>query len=207
MYMRLLAVALVIVLGLIGWRFYIGYTAYDTLVEAPHHQYVGSDNPSLIITAIMDYRCPHCRAMHDNMTAFVALNPDIQVIYRVFPVFQEPSIREAKIAMAAGMQGKFEAMHNKLIRREDPITPDELDTLIDELGLDRQKFQKDMVSWGVTKDLLDSSAAVRSLNITATPTLIIGREILPLKKGVPTVEDLNALVEKHRASSTPKASL
>lgn len=200
MYLRLLGIALVVVCCLIGWRLYSKYTAYDRLAQAPHHQYIGAENPSLVITEIMDYRCPYCRQMHDSMTTLVALHPEIRVVYRVYPIFKHQAIREAKMAMAAGMQGKFEEMHNKLIRREEPVMPEDLEALISELGLDKEQFEKDMLSWSATKDLLDSSAAVEALGIKSTPTLIVDKKIYLPREGVPNVEDLEKLLAEHLAA-------
>lgn len=197
MYLRLIGIAIVILSVMIGWKFYVGYTAFDKLQMAPHHQYVGAENPSVIITEIMDYRCAYCRQMHDTMTAFVALHPEVRVIYRVYPIFKQPSMREAKLAMAAGNQGKFIEMHNKLIRRDDPVTPEVEAALIAELGLNKEQFEKDKFSWSATKDLLDTAAAVKALGIQATPTLIVNRKIYLPRSGIMSVKELEELLAEH----------
>lgn len=205
MYLRVLAVALVIVLGLIGWRYFTGPSAFETLAAAPHHQYVGAENPKITIVEVMDYRCPYCRAIHDTMVAFVALHPEVRVVYRVYPIFGEQSIREGKIAMAAGARGKFAEMHNKLIRREAPVTPEDLDQLISELDLNKEQFKKDMTAWAATKDMLDGASAVKSLGITATPTLVVEGDVVSLKSGVPDVAALEKLLEKYLKPAMTKA--
>lgn len=197
MYLRLLAIAIVIICGLIGWRLYNKVTAYDTLAQAPHNQYVGAENPALIITEIMDYRCPYCRTMHDQMTAFAALHPEVRIVYRVYPIFGEAAIREAKLAMAAGKQGKFQEMHNKLIRMEKAPTAEQERALVEELSLDKVQFEKDLLSWEATKDLLDTAAAVEALAIKSTPTLIVNKQIYRPTQNVPTVEDLEAMMAPH----------
>lgn len=199
MYMRLLTVAILIVCALIGWRFYSKITAFEKLAQAPHNQYVGpADNPALIITEIMDYRCPYCRAMSDTMTAYAARHPDVKIIYRVYPIFAEQSIREGKLAMAAGKQGKFLEMHNKLIRRTEPVTREAENELIKELGLDAEKFHQDVLAWDATKDLLDTAAAVEALGIKSTPTLIVNKQIMRMQDDlVPTLEDMELMMAPH----------
>jgi protein-disulfide isomerase len=197
MYLRLIGIAIVILSVIIGWKFYVSYTAFDKLQMAPHHQYVGAENPSVIITEIMDYRCAYCRQMHDVMTAFVALHPEVRVIYRVYPIYNEPSMVEAKLAMAAGNQGKFVEMHNKLIRRDDPVTPEVEAALIAELGLNKEQFEKDKFSWSATKDLLDATAAVNALNINATPTLIVDRKVYLPRAAITSVKELEELLAAH----------
>lgn len=97
------------------------------------------------------------------------------------------------MAMAAGKQGKFEEMHNKLIRRDKPVTPEEKDQLIEELGLNKEKFNSDMFSWAATKDLVSTSAAVEGLGIKGTPTFVVNGQVYRLTEMLPTVEDLEVM--------------
>ncbi|HEY0901469.1 MAG TPA: thioredoxin domain-containing protein [Micavibrio sp.] len=193
MYLKILAVLIILVGALVGWRYFGKTTAPAELQRAPHHQYVGAENPALIITEIMDYRCPYCRAMHDSMSAFVQLHPEVRVIYRVYPIFKGPSIFEAKMAMAAGKQGRFEEMHNILIRREEPVSIEEKDRIVKELGLDAARFDQDMFSWAATKDLMAASSAVEGLGIKGTPTFVVNGNVHHLSETLPTVEDLEAM--------------
>lgn len=206
MYLKILAIAIIIVSCLIGWRYFGKTGAPVELQRAPHNQYVGAENPEVIITEIMDYRCPYCRAMHDTMVAFVAMHPEVRVIYRVYPIFKQPSIFEAKMAMAAGKQGKFEEMHNVLIRRVAPVTPDEKNDIVRQLGLNAKQFDEDMFSWAATKDLIATSSAVEGLGIKGTPTFVVNGNIHRLGERLPTVEDLEVLFAPYlKASKAPAA--
>lgn len=197
MYKKLLAISIFIVLCLVSWRIYVNYTAFDKLVQAPHFQYVGAQDPSVIITEVMDYRCSACRQTHPAMAALVARHPEIRVIYRVYPIFGDPSIREAKMAMAAGMQGKFEGMHNLLITRDEPVTAADEQRMVAALALDHDQYMKDKLSWSATQDLLSGSAALEAIGVRSTPTLIVGRKIYRPKESLPTVTDLEALLAEH----------
>ncbi len=206
MYLRIVGIAIVILSVLVGWKLYDSYTAYDRLQKAPHHQYVGAENPSLIITEVMDYRCSYCRQMHDTMTALVARHPDVRVIYRVYPIFKQPSMNEAKMAMAAGKQGKFKEMHERLIRSSAPVTPEQEAALIEELGLDKARYDTDKYSWSATKDLMDATSAAKAIGINATPTLVVNRQIYLMRKGVPTVEELEEMLAAHLKPATRSES-
>lgn len=208
MYLKILAVFIIIVCCLIGWRYFGKTHAPLELQRAPHHQYVGAENPRVIITAVMDYRCPYCRAIHDSLTAFTALHPDVRVIYRVYPLFKGPSIFEAKMAMAAGLQGRFEDMHNILIRREEPVSVADKDRIVKELGLDAARFDADMFSWAATKDLAAAATAIEGLGIKGTPTFVVNGQIVQVGEMLPTVEDLEVLFAPYLGAqnSVPAAS-
>ncbi len=193
MYLKILALLIIIVSCLIGWRYFGKAGAPEELQRAPHHQYVGAENPEVIITEIMDYRCPHCRALHGAMTIFVARHPQVRVIYRAYPIFQQPSIYEAKMAMAAGKQGKFAEMHNVLMSREEPVSPAEKAEIVSQLGLNPQQFDDDMFSWAATKDLIAASSAVEGLGIKGTPTFVVNGNIHYPSGTLPTVEELEEM--------------
>lgn len=205
MVMRLLAIAILIICGLVGWQLYSRATVYDRLATAPHNQYIGAENPRVIITEIMDYRCPACRGIHDIMTEFVALHPDVRVVYRVVPIFGEDSVLDAQRAMAAGKQGKFQAMHNKLIRLEKPLTAGEESDLVKELGLDKDQFFADKLSWGTTRDLFTTINAVKMLKIKATPTFVVNKQVIMLPSSANiTLEDLEKIFAPYLNTSEEK---
>lgn len=200
MYLRLLSIALIVVCALIGWQLYTGKTAYERLQEAPHNQYLGAEKPALTITYVMDYRCNFCKEMHGDIQEALRNNPDLRIIFRVYPINRKDSINEAKMAMAASRQGRFHDMHEFLILHRDPVTKPELEEFMAQIGLDQERFYKDMTSWAATKDLLDSASAVEALGIESVPTFIIGNNIYLPQEGKTPKEVLADLLTKYKTA-------
>ncbi|MCM2344486.1 MAG: thioredoxin domain-containing protein [Alphaproteobacteria bacterium] len=199
MYLRLLSIAVVVVCALIGWQFYTGKTAYERLQEAPHNQYLGAEKPALVITYVMDYRCAFCKQMHGDIQAALKDNPDLRIIFRVYPINRKDSIHEAKMAMAASKQGHFKDMHDFLILHQDPVTKPELEQFMFGVGLDKDLFYKDMTSWAATKDLLDSASAVEALGIESVPVFIVGTNIYLPKEGQTPKEVLDNIISQYKS--------
>lgn len=188
MYLKFLAAALLIALSLISLKLYNSLTAFDRLQAEPYGTQAGADNPTLIITEVMDYRCVHCRTMHDVIETFLALHPEARVIYRYYPITGKQSIQEAKMAIAAARQGKFSEMHKLLISREEPVSPAEIEEIIDQLKLDRDAFNEDMASWRITMSIVNTILAADAKGIRSTPTFIIDGKIYNNMPGMNTVE-------------------
>lgn len=206
MYLRLLSIAVIVVCALIGWQFYTGKTAYERLQEAPHNQYLGAAKPALIITYVMDYRCAFCKQMHGDIQAALRDNPDLRIIFRVYPINSKDSIHEAKMAMAGSKQGHFKEIHEFLISHQDPVTKPELEQFMFEIGLDKERFYKDMTAWAATKDLLDTASAVDALGIQSVPAFIVNGNIHVPKDGQTPKDVLAAILAQYKANAAPAAA-
>lgn len=207
MYLKLLAAALIVVCALLGYKGYIRYYAPDMLQTVHFNQYLGAENPEVTLIAVMDYRCPFCRKIEPILQDVIARNPDVRVVYRVLPIFKDSSLREAKLAMAAGKQGKFKEMHERLIVRESPVTNEVVKTYIQELGLNENQLHNDMASWQASKEIMDTVNAASELGVTGTPSLIIGRTLYKPTIGLPTVESIEKVIDTHRRTPKLKAEV
>ncbi len=174
---------LVIYLAVFVMALYTGYQLWhvnhlsNRMMSADMGNAVGSAESERVIVEFLDYRCPACRAMHPIMTELRERNPDIRIIYRLFPVFEEESHPHMKIALAAGRQGMFEEAHNRLIAREDPKTEEDVAALIRDLGLDEAQFTRDRNSRALMRHLDLNFKIAMQFGIFQTPTLIIGDKI------------------------------
>lgn len=205
MYLKLLAAALIVVCALLGYKGYIRYYAPDMLQTVHFNQYLGAENPEVTLIAVMDYRCPFCRKIEPILQDVIARNPDVRVVYRVLPIFKDSSLREAKLAMAAGKQGKFKEMHERLIVRESPVTNEVVKTYIQELGLNENQLHNDMASWQASKEIMDTVNAASELGVTGTPSLIIDRTLYKPTIGLPTVDSIEKVIDSHRRHPKLKA--
>lgn len=178
--------------------------ALANLAQAPQGQALGPADAKVTVVELLDYRCGACRATHPMMQRIVEANPDVRFVFNHLPIFVEPSVAEARIALAAGLQGKFFDMHNVLIARAEPVKDEEIETLSRQVGADPVRLKKDMLDKSIKDRLLDTVNAAQMLQIRATPTYIINREIFSSEKGLPTEEQLNALIEQARRGEKPR---
>lgn len=151
---------------------------------------IGSDSAKVKVVEFSDLECPACLAAEPYVKKLITTYPDqnqIQVIYRHFPLPQHTHSRQvAALAEAAGKQGKFWEMHDKLFDTQSQwsgmtdATPFFMD-LVKQLDLDADKIKQAMEENAI-KAIIDNDASEgRSLGVNQTPTFFINGRKLNLK--------------------------
>ncbi len=162
-------------------------------------QKVGSDSAKVKVVEFSDFECPACLAAEPAIAKVKSSYPDqIQFIYRHFPLPQHTHGRQAAaIAEAAGQQGKFWEMHDKLFETQAEWTIMSKDDaaafflqLAKNLGLDENKIKQDLESNTFAAKIDADIAEGRRLGVNATPTFFLNGKKLNLR----VFDDLNTMV-------------
>lgn len=147
----------------------------------------GGENTKVTFIEYASFQCPGCAASSSQVSSLMdKYGDEITFVFRHFPLpGQTNSKAAAGTAIAAGLQGKFWEMHDKLFVGQDSWSP--LDATkrgevftgyAKELGLDIDKFNKDIVGDQVNKKLLFDQALRKKDNVEATPTFFLNGEKL-----------------------------
>ena len=97
----------------------------------------------------------------------------------------------ALAALAAGEQGKFWEYHD-LLFAEPKINPDSFNKIATKLGLDLDRFSKDMKSPILQGKLNNDVVEANNLRITGTPAVFVnGRQV-----NQRTVEEMQRLIDE-----------
>jgi protein-disulfide isomerase len=169
-------------------------------VEAGRNS-TGSTAAKVQVIEFGDFQCPACGQAEPVVESFIAKykgNKDVNFSFRNFPLPQHQYANvTAEAAEAAGAQGKYWEMHNKLYAEQTvwAASNDIMPLLLSYatgLGLDVEKFKSE-VSASKYKDAIDSDKqAGTEAGVNATPTFFInGKKI----EGVPSSSDLENAVE------------
>jgi protein-disulfide isomerase len=137
--------------------------------RAPH---IGANDAPIKLVEFFDYECPHCQAFKAQMEQVVSDKPaEVGVYFMMFPIeSKHPEARSAaQAAIAAGQQGKFKEMHDKLFAPQARHGRDSVLAYAKEIGLDIPRFEKayDDAGAQVTGDLKQGEDA----GVDSTPTL------------------------------------
>ena len=99
---------------------------------------------------------------------------DVRFVYKNYPLpFHKQAMPAAKAAVAAGNQGKFWQMHDKIFENYRTLNDDFYAKAASELGLDVEKFEADFDD-ASTKALIDAEMKeARTAGVRATPTIFI----------------------------------
>jgi Na+:H+ antiporter, NhaA family len=134
----------------------------------------GADSVTLV--AYQDFLCPYCRRLRPVMRRLRDTLADRFVyVFRHFPIERANPGAElaAQATEAAGRQGKFFVMHDRLFDRELPIGREELIAIARELDLEMDRFERDLDSEAVRERVAADVSGGRNNGVTGTPTLFV----------------------------------
>lgn len=137
----------------------------------------GASDAPLTLVEFSDFQCPFC----SNTTGILEslrerLGDDLRYVFRHLPLTDVHVNAEAaaRAAEAAGVQGRFWEMHDRLFAHQDLLGPEDLIAHATALGLDVERFVVDMSAVECDSRVRDDVAAAEASGVTGTPTFFIG---------------------------------
>lgn len=155
------------------------------IYEDPDHVVLGNPNGDVTLVEMFDYNCGYCRSAMPDLATLIAEDPNLKVILKEFPILTEGSIEAAKVAVAfSKTDGDYWTFHEKLFTARGQIDGETALKAAQEAGGNRVTLALEMVTPEVSAVIEKSYKLAQALNITGTPTYIIGDELIPGAIGV-----------------------
>jgi predicted DsbA family dithiol-disulfide isomerase len=130
---------------------------------------LGNPQGKRVLVEFTDYHCPYCKASLKDVKQLLAEDRELKVVIREWPIF-EGSERAARMALAAGLQGKYAAFHEAMFRLGD------VEAAARAAGLDLPRAEADAASEAVSAELAANREWARALGFSGTPAWIAGRK-------------------------------
>ena len=135
----------------------------------------GAKQAKVTIVEFADFECPHCAEMKDLLDGIVKAYPKQVALY--FKNFPLPHHRHAhpaaRAVLAAGKQNRFWQMHDLLFTHQMSLSQEKIVSFAKEIGLNVNRFAKDMESSEVYSQIESERAEARKANLDSTPTIYI----------------------------------
>ncbi len=160
----------------------------------------GPANALVTIVEFSDFQCPFCNRVVPTLKQIAEKYPnDVRVIFKQNPLpFHKDAPLAAQAALAAGMQGKFWEMHDKLFANQKALGRENLLAYAAEIGLDKAKFEADMDSDKVKAQIKADQDLAAQIGASGTPNFYInGRNIV----GAQPVENFTKLIDEQLAAA------
>jgi protein-disulfide isomerase len=154
----------------------------------------GMANAPVTIVEFTDFQCPYCAKIGPVLNqVFEKYQGKVKLVYKNFPLSTHQFARKAaEAALAAGRQGKFWEFHDRLFQNYNRLNDQVIQELAQQLGLDMQKFEKDMndpqISQVINQDYQDGLKA----GVRGTPTIFVNGSLLRNT----SLEGLQAAIDK-----------
>ena len=162
---------------------------------------MGPTSAPVTVVNYGDYQCPGCQKTHRSTEKMAReLLDKVRLVHRHFPLVKSHprALRAAEAAEAAAAQGKFWEMHRRLYLRPDRLRDRDLRGHANEIGLDLERFDREMASGIHADQVLKDFHFSLNHGITGTPTTFING-VRYAMSGVGLVATVKALVEEQIA--------
>ncbi len=145
---------------------------------------VGEDDAPVVIAVYSDFQCKFCAKWSTETLPIIEQNyidhGDVRLEYRNLNFFGPGSQQAALGAYAAGLQGKYKEFTDYIfepgtVRPADELSSEALVKAAGELGLDADKFEKDMASKEVADAVAKQQEEALELGITSTPAFAVNK--------------------------------
>ncbi|BDV31869.1 Na+/H+ antiporter NhaA [Microbacterium terricola] len=145
-------------------------------VDAKRDHVFGAMDAPYTIVEYGDFQCGFClKASGSIQEVHEVLGDRLRYIWRHAPLteFHPNALAGAEAAEAASLQGKFFEFERGLFADQENQRPSDIVRLARELGLDVEKFERDLTAPEVTGRVRDDMLDAEAMGITAVPTLFI----------------------------------
>jgi len=177
--------------------------------EPPHIR--GNPNAKVTLEEFGDFECPVCGTYAVEVKKIEAEFGDrLRVVFREYPLYPTPhkhALIAAQAAEAAGLQGRFWEMHDKLYENQKAWSEatDVMPMFIDyarQIGLDTDRFGRELNGEIVAARVFQDGRRVHALGVTGTPSFFVDGKALDAASFSP--DGLRALLNQAlRGNSSP----
>lgn len=201
----ILSIGVITTLILVGAAVFLGKTTTQandkpvdpqTLVRADSHK-IATDTAKITLVEFGDFECPACGATYPTVSKILNdYKGKINFVFRNFPLTgHKNAVPAANAAEAAGTQGKYWEMYNKLYETQNDwsnLNPptDQFVKYAQDLGIDADKFRQDMSASHpiIEEDQNDGD----TIGVNATPTFYINGQKFT---AIPTYENFKTAID------------
>jgi len=144
---------------------------------------LGPKDQKVTLIEYGDYECPGCGSMYATIKGLTDAHSDhLTFIFRNFPLtnIHPNALAAATAAEAAGLQGKYFEMHDKLYENQQSwanASVSDREAIFTgyaaDLGLNTDQFKKDLASDSVASKISRDRSIGATLGVNSTPTFVL----------------------------------
>jgi protein-disulfide isomerase len=169
----------------------------NTVYKVPLHDSPAKGPPTAKVTIVefSEFQCPFCTRVLPTLTQLMNDYPNqVRIVFKHNPLpFHKDAPAAAAASLAAGEQGKFWEMHDKLFANQRALSRADLERYAQELGLDVNAFKASLDANKHKAQIDRDMATARQFGAFGTPTFFInGRKLA----GAQPVDRFKAIIDE-----------
>jgi len=149
-------------------------------VDVGKAQVKGRNDALVTVVMFTDYQCPFCKRVQPTIGKVKqAYGKDVRIVlkHNALPMHNRAEAA-ALAAEAAGRQGKFWEMHDKLYQDPRALTDENFERYADELGLDIRRFNRDRKDKKLLDRIKADQTQANKIGARGTPAFFINGRFL-----------------------------
>lgn len=168
------------------------------IYQAADNVVLGNPKGDVTLVEMFDYNCSYCRGALPDLATLMADDPNLRVILKQFPILTAGSVDAARVAVLVHEDPRINYwdFHQKLFAQRGEVGADQALQVAEQLGGNRVELMLDMNGKRASDALRQSYALAKALNISGTPTYILGDELIP---GAMPIDQLKQKIANLRA--------
>jgi protein-disulfide isomerase len=180
-------------------------TLEPVIYDDPDHIVLGNPQGDVTLVELFDYNCGYCRSALPDLATLMAEDPNLRVILKEFPILSQGSVDAAKVAVVVARDKSIDywQFHQKLFTSRGQVTKETALTAAQELGLNPIEVGLEMEAADVNSVIAKSFQIADGLNVSGTPTYIIGDEVIPGAIGLDSLRERISNMRKCGSTTCP----
>jgi protein-disulfide isomerase len=156
------------------------------IYDASGNVVLGNPAGDVTLVEMFDYNCGYCRGALPDLATLMAEDPGLKVILKEFPILSDGSVEAAKVAVLVNNDDTLDywAFHQKLFASRGQVGAEAALTAAEAVGGNRVAMMIDMNGKAAGDAIQQSYQLASALDISGTPTYIIGDELIPGAIGI-----------------------
>ncbi len=155
----------------------------------------GNPKAPVAIVVFSEFQCPFCMRVEPTLKEVATTYGDkVKFVWKNYPLPMHNMARPAaQAAWAAQQQGKFWEFHDEVFAKAGRFTNEDLEAIAQKLGLNIDRFKKDMASPEAAKAIDEDMKVAESLGVQGTPGFFINGVSL---RGAQPLENFKSIIDR-----------
>jgi protein-disulfide isomerase len=151
---------------------------WQELVRDPQTPSRGNPRGDVTIVEFFDFQCPYCKADETIVQKLLNQDKKLRIAYKDLPLLGAASVTAAHAALAARLQDKYDAFRLVMMNMKGDISDATVFVVAKAVGLDVARLKQDMQTPAIDAQLEDNLALAKALDVTGTPTFVVGTQVI-----------------------------
>jgi protein-disulfide isomerase len=153
---------------------------HDAIFNDPDQVVLGNPEGDVTLVEMFDYNCGYCRGALPDLATLLQEDKNLRVVLKEFPILSQESMDAARVAILVNEEkpADYWSFHEALFTSRGKVTGDTALDAAQKLGLSRVDLALRSGDPEVSTIIQKSYELAQKLNVTGTPTYIIGDEII-----------------------------